>query len=336
MKYRCAIVGASGYTGLELVKILLQHPHFELVYLGGSEGGERIDEVYPALQGLCDLPIQKTDVQQVIQECDLAFLALPHKSAMEVAKPLVEGGIKVVDLSADYRLQLENYEAFYTKHTDTEHLKKAVYGLPEIYRKKIAKAKLVANPGCYPTAALLATIPFVPYIDKEFPIIIDAKSGVSGAGKACKPNTHYVKINENLFAYSPIKHRHSIEIKEKLEVLGNETYEIDFVPHLMPLSRGMLVSIYARLSSDIDPIELLQDIYADEPFIRIRTAPVDVKSVAGTHYCDIFAMRNGRTLFISSAIDNLLRGASSQAVANANLMMGIDEATALPTIPYIP
>ncbi len=336
MKYRCAVIGASGYTGLELIKILLQHPRFDLVYLGGSQGGERIDAIYPALRGLCDLVIEKTDVHKVANTCDIAFLALPHKSAMEVAKPLLDLGVKVVDLSADYRLQLENYEAFYTKHIDKEHLSHAVYGLPEIHRKKIAKAKLVANPGCYPTATLLAAIPFVPYIDSDFPIIIDAKSGVSGAGKGCKPTTHYVKINENIFAYNPIKHRHSIEIKEKLELFGNESYEVDFIPHLIPITRGMLVSIYARLSSDIDPIELLEDIYADEPFLRIRTEPVDVKSVAGTHYCDIFAIRNGHTLYISSAIDNLLRGASSQAVANANLMMGIDEVTALPKVAYIP
>ncbi len=336
MKYSVAVVGATGYTGVELVKILLTHPHFELRYLSSSQGGEEISELYPALQDIYSSRLQKTDIEAIAKSCDLAFLALPHKSAMEVAKPLVERGVKVVDLSADYRLRLENYEAFYTTHSDKKHLKEAVYGLVELYRKEIQAARLVANPGCYPTATLLGLVPFLPYIESAAPLIVDAKSGVSGAGKKCSQKTHYVSINENIFAYNPLKHRHSIEIKEKLELLGKELYHVEFVPHLLPITRGMLVSIYAQLKEDIDPVEVLEDFYADEAFVRIKRQPVDVKSVAGTHFCDIYAQREGKTLFISSAIDNLLRGASSQAVANANLMMGLDETIALPKIAYIP
>ncbi len=333
---KVAVIGASGYTGLELVKILLNHPKFKIVGLYGSEGGERIEAIYGALQDVFAGDIEKTDIQKIATSADLVFLALPHKTAMEVAKPLVEMGIKVVDLSADYRLQLENYEAFYTAHTDKQHLKEAVYGLPEIWRSEIEKARLVANPGCYPTATLLALIPFLPYIDTSFPLMIDAKSGVSGAGKKCSTKTHFVTINENIFAYNPIKHRHSIEIKEKLELIGKETVTVNFVPHLLPITRGMLVSCYAILKKPIDPIEVLQDFYANEAFVRIKSEPVDVKSVAGTHFCDIFATTNGKSLFLSSAIDNLLRGASSQAVANANLMMGLEEAVGLPTVAYVP
>ena len=332
---RASIVGATGYTGAELVKLLLTHPNMEISGLFAREEANLID-LYPAFDGVFDQKIEPIDTKVIAQKSDIVFLALPHKTSMEVAKPLLEAGVKIVDLSADYRLELENYEAFYTTHTDQEHLKDAVYGLPEIWRTSIEKANLVANPGCYPTATLLALIPFLPYIDPNYPIMIDAKSGVSGAGKKCSQKTHFVSIDENIFAYSPIVHRHSIEIKEKIEKLAKSEFDINFVPHLLPLTRGMLVSCYLLLNEPIDPMEVLRDFYADEAFVRIKDEPVDVKSVAGTHFCDIFAKANGKSLFISSAIDNLLRGASSQALANANIMMGIDEAAGLPKIAYIP
>ncbi len=332
---KVAVVGAGGYTGVELVKMLLAHPKFEIVGLYGSEGGVRLQELYGAFVDLYEGEIEKAQIDKIAQ-ADLAFLALPHKSAMEVAKPLLERGVKVVDLSADYRLRLENYEAFYTAHSDKEHLEDAVYGLPEIFKADIEKASLVANPGCYPTATLLALIPFLPYIDPDYPLTIDAKSGVSGAGKKCSSKTHYVSINENIFAYNPIKHRHSIEIKEKLELLSKEVFDVTFVPHLIPTTRGMLVSCYALLKEPVDPVEILNDFYAEEPFVRIKKEPVDIKSVSGTHFCDIYAQREGRTLFLSSAIDNLLRGASSQALVNANIMMGLREDMGVPKIAYIP
>jgi len=330
---RAAIVGASGYTGLELVKLLLGHPQMQIAGLYGRESGE-IHKLYPALEGVYEAPIEPIDIQKIAQNSDVVFLALPHKSAMEVAKPLLEEGARVVDLSADYRLRLENYEAYYTTHTDPEHLKEAVYGLPEIYRAEIEKARLVANPGCYPTAALLAIIPLLPFI--EGPVHIDAKSGVSGAGKKCSQKTHFVTVDENIFAYNPLRHRHSVEIREKMEIASGEPQEVSFVPHLLPIARGMLVSVYARLKEAVDPAEVLRDFYAEEPFVRVKDEPVDVKSVAGTHFCDLFAAKEGKNLFVSSAIDNLLRGASSQAVANANLMLGLEESLGLPKIAYIP
>ena len=331
---RCAIIGASGYTGLELIKLLLLHRHFEIAYLFGSSE-DRIERLYPALRGVFEKEILPTDIE-LAASCDLVFLALPHKSAMEVAKPLLERGVKVVDLSADYRLKLENYEAFYTTHTDKEHLSSAVYGLPELFRQDMEKAQLIANPGCYPTATLLALAPFAPFIEQGTPIMVDAKSGVSGAGKKCKETTHFVQIDENHFAYTPIIHRHSIEIKEKLEILAKEPMEVIFVPHLLPVDRGMLVDCYIQLQSALDPLELLKDFYANEPFVRILKEPARIKNVAGTHFCDIFAQAKGKVVYLSSAIDNLLRGASSQAVANANLLMGLPEEMGLPKIAYVP
>ncbi len=333
---KVGIVGATGYTGLELIKLLLNHPKFHIQYLASSEGGERIEQIYPALQGVFECTLQKADPKEAAAACELLFLALPHKTSMDFASKLLDEGVKVVDLSADYRLKKEHYEAFYTTHTDTKHLAMAVYGLPEIFRSSIEKASLVANPGCYPTAALLSLLPFAPYIDPLYPVMIDAKSGLSGAGKKCSQKSHFVHIDENIHAYNPIKHRHSIEIKEKLEIVGGEIYEINFVPHLIPVVRGMLVNSFVLLKEDIDPLEVLKDFYANEPFVRIKEDPVDIKSVAGTHFCDIFAIKNQRTLFLGAAIDNLLRGASSQALVNANIMMGFEEDLGVPKIAYIP
>ncbi len=333
---RCAIVGATGYTGLELIKILLNHPNFSITKLFSSQGGEKTHEIYPALKGVFEAEIEKIDPQSIIQTCDLAFLALPHKRAMEVAKPLLEGGVKVVDLSADYRLRLENYEAFYTTHTDREHLKDAVYGLPEIFKEEIEKASLVANPGCYPTATLLGLLPFAPFIDSDVSVVVDAKSGVSGAGKKCTATSHFMGIDENHFAYNPLRHRHSVEIKEKLELVGDRLYQVLFVPHLLPIKRGMLVDCYVRLEKSIDAVEILKDFYAEESFVRVTEHPAAIANVTGTHFCDVYAQKEGKDLYISVAIDNLLRGASSQAVANANLMMGLVMETALPKVAYVP
>jgi len=195
---------------------------------------------------------------------------------------------------------------------------------------------LVAGPGCYPTATLLGLLPFIPYIDTSAPVFVDAKSGVSGAGKKLSETSHFVTINDNIFAYNSLKHRHAPEIAEKIAKIHGAEVSVNFVPHLIPATRGELVSVYATLREEIDPEEVLDKAYGTERFIRLRHRPVDIKSVAGTHFCDIYAQRNGKALFISSAIDNLLRGAASQALAAANLMMGVDEGTALPVIAYVP
>ena len=331
-----AIVGVSGFTGLELVKILINHPKFEITYVATSEGETSLSALHPSLYEIVEMPVEKANAKAIADKAQLAFLALPHKASMGFAKELLDLGLKVVDLSADYRLELETYEKYYCPHEDKAHLPEAVYGLPEMYRKDIRKASLVANPGCYPTATLLGLLPFLPYIDASFPIFIDAKSGVSGAGKKCTHNTHFVTINENIFPYNPLIHRHQPEIAEKLYKQSGKQFDVNFVPHLLPITRGEMIDTYALLKEPIDPLEILHEYYKEAPFVRVFDKPVDVKSPSGTNFCDIFAKSDGNKLYINSAIDNILRGASSQAVVNANLMYGFDEGEGIPVIAYVP
>lgn len=327
------VIGASGYTGLELVKILVKHPNFKLAYLANSEGGTDADELHPSLKSVCNLKVEKADIEEASKACELVFLALPHKTAMAYVKPLIAKGVKVVDLSADYRLPLETYEEFYTTHTDVENLEHSVYGLPELFRQELKTAKLVANPGCFPTSAILGLLPFMQYYIAHTPIIIDAKTGVSGAGKKLSDTTHFVNVNDNLFAYNPLMHRHAPEIADKLSV---DFEDINFVPHLVPITRGMISSIYIQVSDDFNAEAVLREYYKNAPHVRISKEPTTMKDVAGTNFCDIYVKRKGNTLFISSAIDNLMRGASSQAVVNANIMTGLDENTGIPDIAYVP
>lgn len=331
-----AIIGASGYTGLELIKILLNHPKFNITYIANSTGEENVQDLHPCLQDVLNVQVQKADAKEVAKVASLAFLALPHKTSMSFAKELLELDIKVVDLSADYRLDLEAYEKHYCDHEDKDHIKDSVYGLPEYYKEDLKDAKLIANPGCYPTASLLALLPFVDYIQEGTPIFIDAKSGVSGAGKKLSEVAHFVNLNENHHAYNPFKHRHMPEIQEKVKKLKNKDFQINFVPHLLPVSRGMLVSVYATLKEEVDVEAILEDKYKNSEFVRLRKNPVDLKATAGTNFCDIFVARNEKALFVNASIDNLLRGASSQAVVNANLMCGFDENCGIPKIAYVP
>ena len=330
---KVGVVGASGYTGLELVKILLNHPKFELSYVANSEGGTTLDKLHPCLNGVCDMAVQKADMDEVAQNCELVFLALPHKTAMAYVKPLIQKGVKVVDLSADYRLPLDTYEEFYCPHTDKDNLEHSVYGLPELFGKELKGAKLVANPGCFPTSAILGLLPFMDKRVDGSPIIVDAKTGVSGAGKKLSETTHFVNVNDNLFAYNPMMHRHAPEIADKLNINFDD---VNFVPHLVPVTRGMLSSIYIQVEGDFDEVCVLKEFYKNSPFVRISDKPVTMKDTAGTNFCDIYVKRKANTLLILSSIDNLLRGASSQAVVNANLMMGLDEDMGIPKIAYVP
>ena len=330
---KVGIVGATGYTGLELVKILLNHPSFTLTYIANSEGGTTINKLHPSLHGVCEDKVEKADVEVIAKKCDLVFLALPHKTAMAYVKPLRKLGVKVVDLSADYRLTQEVYEEFYVPHTDVENLENVVYGLPEMFREELKTASLVANPGCFPTCSILGLLPFMEKRQEGTPIIIDAKTGVSGAGKKLSETTHFVNVNDNLFAYNPLMHRHAPEIAQKLGIAFDE---VNFVPHLIPLTRGMISSIYIQVEGEFDALSHLQEYYKNEKNVRISEIPVDMKNVSGTNFCDIYVKHKGNMLFISSAIDNLLRGASSQAVVNANLMMGLDENTGISNIAYVP
>jgi len=330
------VIGASGYTGLELIKILVNHPIFQMSYVATSEGGVELDVMHPAMKDIFSCHVEKADTKEIVKRCELVFLALPHQASMGFAKGLLEAGVKVVDLSADYRLELETYEKHYCLHEDKEHLPQAVYGLPELYREEIKKSSLIANPGCYPTATLLGLLPFTEYIDESFPIFIDAKSGVSGAGKKCSETTHYISINENIFPYKVLNHRHEPEIQEKLFKQSGKAFDVNFVPHLIPATRGELIDAYMLLKEDIEPLEILKKFYENEPFVRVFDKPVDIKSCAGTNFCDVYAQKKGKKLYVNSAVDNILRGSSSQAVANANLMCGLDENLALPTIAYVP
>ncbi len=331
-----AVIGASGFTGLELIKILIAHPKFNLTYVANSEGNTTLNKLHPSLSGVFDIKISKADATVVAKKAKLAFLALPHKTAMGFAKELLKLGVKVVDLSADYRLKLGTYEKHYCLHEDKKHLKEAVYGLPEFFRDKIKDTNLVANPGCYPTAALLGILPFCKYINEKYPVFIDAKSGVSGAGKKCSDKTHFVSINENSFAYNPLSHRHEPEIKEKMKLVSGIDFDINFVPHLLPLIRGEMCDSYMLLKEEIDPLSYLKEFYKNEKFIRIFDTPVDMKSVSGTNFCDIFAKRVGKKLYINSTIDNILKGSSSAAVVNANIMCGFKEDLGIPIIAYVP
>lgn len=327
------IIGASGYTGLELVKMLIEHPTFKLNYVANSSGSTTLGELHPSLSGVYECDVEAADVDEVAKRCELIFLAVPHKTAMAFVKPLMQKGVKIVDFSADYRLTQEVYEEFYCPHTDAPNLENAVYGLPELFRDDIKGASLIANPGCYPTSAILGVLPFLSKRVKGTPIIIDAKSGVSGAGKKLSDVTHFVNVNDNLFSYNPFMHRHAPEIAQKLDI---DFDEVNFVPHLVPITRGMISSIYIQVSEDTDAEALLKEYYKDEEFVRISKNPVDMKNVAGTNFCDIYVKQKGNLLFISSAIDNLMRGASSQAVVNANLMMGLSESSGIPKIAYVP
>lgn len=331
-----AIVGASGYTGLELVKILINHPKFNLTYIANSSGDTTMDILHPSLNKVINMDVKKADSLEISKVAKLCFLALPHKTSMSFAKELLDSGVKVVDLSADYRLELATYEEHYCTHEDKENLSTSVYGLPEYYQNDIKDATLIANPGCYPTATLLGLLPFVEFIDNDTNIFIDAKSGVSGAGKKLNDLTSFVTMNDNIFSYNPMKHRHMPEIKEKIKLIKNKDFNISFVPHLIPVTRGMLVSVYCTLNTDINAKDILNNYYKDSEFVRIRTTPVDIKSTAGTNFCDIFVEQNGNALFISSSIDNLLRGASSQAVVNANIMSGYDAGLGINKISYVP
>lgn len=327
------IIGVSGYTGLELVKMLINHPTFNLNYVANSTGGITMDELHPSLSGVCSLEVKKADVDECAEACSLVFLAVPHKTAMAFVKPFMKLGTKIVDFSADYRLTQDVYEEYYCPHTDEENLENVVYGLPEMFRQEIKSASLVANPGCFPTSAILGLLPFMSKRQAGTPIIVDAKTGVSGAGKKLSEVTHFVNVNDNLFAYNPFHHRHAPEIAQKLGVAFDE---VNFVPHLVPLTRGMLSSIYIQTEGEFNAEEVVREYYKDEPYVRVSKNPVDMKNTAGTNFCDIYVKQKGNLLFIASSIDNLLRGSSSQALANANLMMGLDENSGIPNIAYVP
>jgi len=339
-KINVAIVGAKGWAARELISIVLRHPQTELVALADKlDQPESLFLDFPEFRGRTELMIEPADIARLNAGADVMFLALPHKVAQEFAAPFCAAGKIVIDLSADFRFEnLTVYEKTYgIAHAAPALNKEAVYGLPELYREKIKKARLIGNPGCYPTSVILACAPLMKtdWIDKTS-IIADSKSGVSGAGRPATPGTHYISCNESIRAYSIGAHRHTPEIEEKLSLLAGEAIAIQFTPHLVPMDRGILSTIYVNMKKDMEESEIrahYEKFYAGEPFVRVLPEgqyPA-TKTVSFTNYCDIGMKWDQRTrrLILISAIDNLLKGASGQAVQCLNILCGFEETQGL-------
>jgi N-acetyl-gamma-glutamyl-phosphate reductase len=337
---KVAICGGSGYTGAELLRILTAHPGVEITAVTSERSaGKRVADVFPHLHQYGSLAYEPLDKERLCSKADLFFMALPHATSQEAVDFFVGEGKKVVDLSADFRLKDPGvYEEWYrAPHKYRETLDKSVYGLSELYRKNIANADIVANPGCYPTSALIGLYPALSYgfVDPDT-IVIDSKSGASGAGRQSDVSFSYCEVNDGLKAYGIGSHRHTPEIEQELTALAGRRVVVNFTPHLIPMDRGILSTIYARLTGKAGTEELIEayrHAYAREPFVRVLDAGAfpNVKHVRGTNFCEVGVSVNKRTstLIILSAIDNLVKGASGQAVQNMNIMTGFDETAAL-------
>lgn len=333
---RVAILGATGYTALELLKILVRHPNVKVTALTTRQTDRpHISEVHPMLTGRLDLCCENLSPEEVGSRADIVFCALPHTASMEAIPQLLDQGCRVIDLSADYRLSDPDvYEKWYGHvHTDPTRLSTTVYGLPELYAEQIASADLVANPGCYTSTSILGLAPLIDAnLIEPSGIIIDAKSGVSGAGRSPKLATLYAECNESVTAYGIGNHRHTPEIDEVLTQVGGEPVNVVFNPHLMPMDRGILCTIYPRLKNSAPAEEILdlyRRFYDSRPFVRVVDRLPATKHVSGTNFCDISVRINQGQLVVFSAIDNLIKGASGVAVQNLNLILGVDPATAL-------
>ena len=340
MAVKVGILGATGYTGAELVRLLSRHEQVELVFLGTQNyGGQTMGEVYPHLTKYSALTCAEFSPEQLPEAAEVFFVALPHGHAMPIAEACLRQGKKMIDLGADFRLaDYREYQQWYeVPHTARELLPQAVYGLPEIRREAIKKAKLVANPGCYPTSIILALAPLLrnKLIEPES-IIADSKSGVSGAGRGLALGVHFSEANENFKAYGVASHRHTPEIEQELGLLAGAKLTISFTPHLLPITRGILSTVYAKLAKAISGAalqQLYQEYYQDEFFVRVLPEGVlpQTKWTTGSNHCDLgltVDQRTGRVIVIA-AIDNLVKGAAGQAVQNLNLICGFPEATAL-------
>ena len=338
-----AVVGASGYTGLELLRLLAGHPAAEVSAVTSRQlAGQKVTTAFPALAGrlggLEGLVFEEPDPAVLTEKAEFIFTAVPHRSAMEIIPGLLKGGARVCDLSADFRFNDPAvYGEWYEPHLAPGLLAESVYGLPELHRERIKAARLVGNPGCYPISVILAAAPLLKQglVDQER-IIADSKSGVSGAGRGASLTTQFCEIDDGLKAYAVTGHRHTPEIEQELSLLAGRSIMITFTPHLVPLSRGILTTLYAPLKGEAAseaPAEAVAEFYRDERFVRVRP-PGELPhtlDVRGTNYCDLGVFVDQRTGWIKvvSVIDNLTRGASGQAVCNMNLMLGMDEETGL-------
>ena len=343
---KVSIIGASGYAGEELIRLLHGHPHAEIAHLTSERHtGEKISKLYPHLTHIYDNILDSMeDVRRIAEDSDVLFIALPHGHAMKLVKAIAGLPVHIIDLGADYRFaDTSVYESWYhVPHTDPEA--ERVYGLSELYRDAIRGAHLIGNAGCYTTASILALTPLVQkHLVQMDSILIDAVSGVSGAGRTPKESTHFPEFYDSFTAYGAVSHRHTPEIEQALSEQAGEPITINFTPHLAPIARGILATCYARLADgvteeDVDAAFAAQ--YADEFFIRLlgRGAYPSTKYVRGTNYCDIAWHIDPRThrVIVFSAIDNLVKGAAGQAIQNMNIALGLDERTGLDLVPMYP
>lgn len=344
---RAAIVGASGYTGGELTRLLSTHPSVDITVATSRQyEGQRLAQIFPHLRDKVDVVCQNLSAREIVEQADVIFCAVPHKTAMDIVPAFMQAGRKVVDLSADFRLKdVAVYEEWYQPHSAAELLPEAVYGLPEVYREQIRQARLVANPGCYPTSITLGLAPLLKtnLVDLDS-IIIDSKSGTSGAGRAAQLGTLFCEVTDG---FRPYKvggaHRHIPEIEQNLSELCGSPLKVSFTPHLLPISRGILSTIYVNLKEPAaiaDLHALYEQMYEGEQFVRVLEpgAVPATQQVRGSNYCDVSLSLDERTgrLIIVSAIDNIVKGASGQAVQNMNLMCGFDEDAGLTQPPLFP
>jgi N-acetyl-gamma-glutamyl-phosphate reductase len=336
---KVGIVGISGYSGYKVISLLLKHPDVRVTYISANSTQGRLDAIWPQFRGQSDLFCETYDLVKAKDLCDVIFLALPHTISMQITPDLLRAGKRVIDLSGDYRLRpASKYQQWYgAVHSDPRNLSRAVYGLPEIFRAKLSKAKLVTNPGCYPTAAILALAPLVSIHSQIVAsMIIDAKSGVTGAGKKANVDLIFGEVNENFKAYKVFKHQHAPEIEQYLSHLAEGEVGVTFVAHLLPVNCGILETIYVHLKKRISLEKihaLYQQFYKTEPFVRVYPLgeQPELKNVVGTNFCDLGLTMNpkGQLLVITSVIDNLIKGAAGQAIQNMNIMYGFDEQAGL-------
>ncbi len=333
---RVAVLGAAGYTALEVIKILLRHPDVEIVAVTDlQEGRPHIASIHPSLNGRLDICVEKLSPAEVAARAECVFLCLPHGVSASLIPLLLDGGTRVVDFSADYRLNDPDVfaEWYDQKHVDPDRLGKVPYGLPELFRDQIIDAPLIANPGCFPTSAALALAPLLKAgLVRPKGIIIDSKTGVSGAGRTPRLMTHYPECNEGMTAYNIGRHRHTPEIEQLLSSAAGAPAEVIFSPHLVPMDRGILTTTYSLPTgepSEEEVLQALRDFYAEEPFVRVVDHLPGTKDVMGTNFCHVTARIVRDRVLTISCIDNLIKGASGAAVQNFNLMFGYPETTAL-------
>jgi N-acetyl-gamma-glutamyl-phosphate reductase len=341
-KIRAGIINVTGYIGAELARLLCRHPQVKVVTVTGrSAAGQKLGDIFPSLAGT-----NYTIKAELDNKIDIAFSAMPHKGSLDIVPSLLKQGVRVVDTSADFRLKnVDEYPKWYGfTHPSPRLLKEAAFGLPELHQKEIASASLVANPGCYSTSAILALAPAVKQGLVSPDIVVDSKSGVSGAGRSLTLTTHYSEVNEDVCAYSLDGHRHLPEIEQELKALDPSlSPSIAFVPHLVPMTRGILTTCYAKLADRrrltvTGLTQIYREFYKHAPFAQITTQPPHTKHVWGTNFCLVYPTIDSRTgrLIVVSCLDNLVKGGAGQAVQNMNLMFDLPETTGLEALPIYP